>query len=151
MIDDLIQQAAQLMREQAHGYRQLDSATRQLIVALTNGTPALIESLTRANESELLRMRARLVGIVSLLTTFADRRAQASQSTPLNADVRLAFESASNELMEAARTFERVRQRAAALAYSGSTFYTACIETCGVQPMTYRAPYTRRGEAPTWA
>lgn len=151
MPDDFIQHAARLMREQANAYRQLNSATEMLAAALVNGAPALIASVTRAGESDLFKMRSRLVQIVSTLTAFSDQRAQSEQTIPISAEARSTFETASAELMEAARTFERTRRRTASLANNGAGFYAACIESCGVLPTTYRAPYARRGEANTWA
>ena len=59
MLDELIQNAAKLMREQAAAYRRLDSACHQLAAALVSGQPETIESLTRAGEGELLKMRYR--------------------------------------------------------------------------------------------
>ncbi|MGH9901157.1 MAG: hypothetical protein ACRD68_04875 [Pyrinomonadaceae bacterium] len=157
MQTDLIHQAAKLMREQAAAYRQLNAACEQLSGALVRGTPGLIESLVRAGETELLRMRARLVQIMFTLSDFADERAQ--QSSPqssekpaaIPAEARAGFEEASSELLRAARDYQKTNSRAAALATGGSTFANACIEACGAQPVTYRAPYTRRGEAQRWA
>ncbi len=152
MSDELIQRAAKLMREQAAAYRQLDAACAQLGAALVRGEPSVVESLTRAGESELLRMRARLVEVMSALTAFADARASApAESSSIGAEARAMFESASGEMLRAARSFQRTHESASALATSGATFTAACIETCGIQPTTYRAPYARRGEAQTWA
>ena len=139
------------MREQAAAYRQLDAACAQLSAALVRGEPSLIESVTGVGESELLRMRSRLVQIMSALTAFAEARAGAGGGGALSAETRATFESASSEMLRSARSFQRARMNASALATSGATFAAACIETCGVQPTTYRAPYARRGEAQTWA
>lgn len=139
------------MQEQAAAYRRLDSACAQLSAALVRGEPSLIESLTRAGESELLKMRSRLLQLMSALTAFADSRARSQEDVKLAAETREQFESASSELLGAAHDFERTNARAATLANHGSTFVTACIQNCGIQPTTYRAPYARRGEARTWA
>jgi len=151
MSDTLIQQAARLMQEQVAAYQRLDGACVQLSAALVRGEPSIIESLTRAGESEMLKMRSRLLQLMSTLTAFADARATSPESNRLTPETRASFEKASTELMRVAHDFERTRTRAAALANNGSTFTTACIQTCGIQPTTYRAPYARRGEASRWA
>ena len=139
------------MQEQAAAYGRLDSACAQLSAALVRGEPSVVESLTRAGEGELLKMRSRLLQLMSALTAFADARAKSPENSKLSAETRELFESASGELLRAARHFERTSNRAAALANNGASFVTACIQTCGIQPTTYRAPYARRGEARTWA
>ncbi len=139
------------MREQADAYGRLEAACQQLASALVRGEPSVIESLVRAGESEMLRMRSRLVQITLSLTAFADARSQASEPRPVAADARAAFESASKKLFEAARSFQTIQRRAESLARGGSTFATACIEFCGVPPTTYRAPYVRRGGEARWA
>jgi hypothetical protein len=151
MSDTLIQQAARLMEEQAAAYKRLEASCSQLGAALVRGEPSVIESLTRAGESELLRMRSRLLQLMSTLTTFAEARARTPETSRLTAETRSLFESASSELTRIARDFTRTRERASALANNGSTFVTACIQTCGIQPTTYRAPYARRGEGGAWA
>jgi hypothetical protein len=150
MLDDFINQAATLMQEQAGAYRRLDSACGQLAAALVQGSPTAIESATRAGEGELLRMRARLVQLMSALSAFAEARAGAGQNLPISPAARQAFEAASGALLAAANDFQRTSARAAALATSGSSFAAACIEVCGVPPTTYRAPYGRRGDG-RWA
>lgn len=140
------------MREQAAAYRQLEVATGQLSAALVRGAPEAIESLTRAGEGELLRMRSRLLQIMSALTRFADARAaQSNEALKIAPEARREFEEASSELMRAADAFEKTRARASVLATGGASFASACIERCGVPPTTYRAPYSRRGEAGKWA
>lgn len=151
MSDTLIQQVARLMQEQVAAYERLNTACAQLCGALVRGEPSLIESLTRAGESELLRMRSRLLQLMSALTAFSDSRAKSPDDNKLTVETRELFESASNELLRVAHDFEQTRERAAALANNGSTFSTACIQTCGIQPTTYRAPYSRRAEAKAWA
>ena len=69
-------------------------------------------------------------------------------------EARRNFESASAELTRMATEFARTQRRAAALANGGATFSSACIEQCGVQPTTYRAPYAARAagsEVRAWA
>ncbi len=151
MADQLIQQAARLMQEQSAAYARLDAACGQVALALVRGEPGAVESLVREAEGELLKMRSRLVQLMSTLTTFSDLRARAPDGARLSAEGRALFESSSSELLRAARDFERTRQRADALANSASTFVAACIETCGIRPTTYRAPYARRGEVRAWA
>lgn len=155
MFEDLITRAATLMQEQADAYRRLEAACAQLSAAMVRGVPEQIESFSRAGESELLRMRSRLGEIMGTLSAFAEQRAAANEiankpatigeqtPSPLAAEARLAFENASNELLEQAHLFERTHARASALATNGSTFASACIEMCGVLPTTYRAPYAR--------
>lgn len=148
--DQLILEAADLMRQQAEAYGRLDAICLQLVAGLAQNGSTLVEGLVRAGESELLRMRARLVQIMGVLNRFADARASAEGAGPVAPDARAAFETASGELMTAAQAFQRTHARAAALATSGSSFASACIEMCGVPPTTYRAPYARAG-ARRWA
>jgi hypothetical protein len=151
MMDELIQNATRLMREQTVAYQRLTHACEQLSAVLINGEPEAIESLTRVGEGELLKMRSRLVQLMSALSSFADARAGGDGSLALAAETRTGFREASNELLHAAREFQRIRGRAAALATNGATFATSGIERCGVPPITYRAPYARRGEGAGWA
>jgi hypothetical protein len=146
MQDDLIQKVAVLMTEQMEAYGRLESATLQLSAVLTRGEPNSIESLTRAGESELLRMRSRLLEITSALTKFSEMRAGQTEKTSLAPDVREQFEASAKMLLEAARSFQKVAVRASSLAVGGSSFSTACIQMCGVPPTTYRAPVLRYAE-----
>ena len=140
MHDELIQKISDLMTEQASAYTRLESATAQLSAALVRGEPELIESLTRTGESELTRMRSRLLEITSTLTEFAEMRARQDEKKPLEPSVRDAFDSAAKGLLEAARKFQNISNRVANLAINGSSFASACIQNCGVLPSTYRAP-----------
>lgn len=151
MTDTPIRETTRLMEEQALGYAKLDRSCTELCVALIQGEPAAIESMTRRGETDLFPMRARLVRIVQSLTIFAEARALAPETSSLSPETRAAFESASNSLLQAARNFQRTRARAAALTNSGATFATACIEVCGIQPTTYRGPYARNAEVRQWA
>ncbi len=151
MLDKLIQNAAKLMCEQAAAYRRLDSACQQLSVTLVSGQPEAIEALVRAGEAELLKMRVRLVELMTSLATFAERQAGVEGQAALGAETRSAFREASNELLQAARDFQQTQARAAAVANNGASFAAVGIEICGVPPLTYRAPYARSGEARTWA
>lgn len=151
MLDELIHKAAKLMREQAEAYRQLDATCARLAVALVSWSPSEIEALSRAGESEMLRMRSRLVQIVGALSSFSEARAAAPQNSSVSEEARREFESASNDLTSAARQFQRTQERANALAMSGSSFAAACIEMCGVPPTTYSAPGARRGDVRAWA
>lgn len=153
MINDQLHHTAELMREQTAAYRRLDAATAHLAAALVQGTPEVIQSLVSAGEGELLKMRARLARLVGELTQFADARGEshdAAANNPLSKEVRAEFETASDELLLAAQAFERTHHRATSLATIGTAFAGACIETCGVPPTTYRAPYTRLGESQLW-
>ena len=153
MTDDLIYKAASLMEEQVRDYARLEASCERLSTALISGDASSIELMTRAGETELLQMRARLVRIIQALTAFADARAGAAENNPphpLSPEARAKFETASNDLMSAANEFQRTRSRIAALTTSGGTFATACIEFCGLKPTTYQGPYAR-GEARPWA
>src|SRR5260221_7257800 len=143
MQDDLIKKIAGLMAEQSAAYSSLESLTTQLIAALTLCEPNSIESLSRTGENELFRMRSRLLEITSCLTGFAEIRAGQSDPLPLEKDTREQFESSANSLLDAARKFEKLAQRAASLAHGGSSFSAASIQMCGVPPTTYRAPVLR--------
>lgn len=138
------------MQEQAAAYRRLDLACQQLCVALVNGQPDSIETMTRAGEGELLKMRVRLVELMTALSTFADRHASNEGQPALSNETRVAFREASSE-SRAARDFQRTQARAAAVANNGATFTSSCIEMSGLPPLTYRAPYARRGEVKSWA
>lgn len=146
MLNEIVQKIARLMREQAEDYRRLDAATAQLVAALVRGAPETIESLTQTGQSQLLKMRSRLLQIMSALTEFSDARARQTEQHPISAEVRSEFEKASDELMRAARSFEKTSNRAACLAIGGTTFASACIQMCGVPPSTYSMPYSRRSE-----
>lgn len=151
MMDELIQNATRLMQEQTIAYNRLTMACEQLATVLIKGEPEAVESMTRAGEVELLKMRSRLVQLMSALSSFADARAGNDGALALANETKSAFRDASNELLGAARHFQRVRARVAALATNGATFAAAGIERCGVPPITYRAPYARRGEGTGWA
>lgn len=150
MSERLIQRVAELMREQAVTYGRLGSICDRLSSALVRGEVDQIESLTRSGEAELLSLRSRLAQITSALSNFANLR-NGSDRPAIGEEARAAFESASSALMTAAREFQRIQPRAAALAINGVVFAGACIEMCGVKPTTYAGPYVRRGEGRPWA
>lgn len=135
------------MTEQAVAYGRLTSAVTQLSVALVGGKPETIEALTRTGDSELLKMRSRLLQITAQLTNFADARARETEKSPLAAEARQQFETAAKSLLDAARAFEKISGRAANLALGGSSFATTLIQTCGIAPSTYRAPILKYAEA----
>lgn len=147
MHDELIRKVADLMSEQAAAYGRLEAATTLLSVALVGGKPDNIEALARTGESELLKMRSRLLQITAALTNFADSRARETEKSPLDSAAREAFEKAAKSLLEAAKKFERISHRTANLALGGSSFATTLIQTCGIRPSTYRAPFLRYAEA----
>ncbi len=151
MTDTPIRETTKLMEEQARCYAELDLSCSQLCEALIKGDLVAIETMTRNGETELFPMRARLVRIVRALTVFAEARAISPDTSSLSPETRAAFEAASTSLLKAARNFQRTRARAAALTTSGATFATACIEVCGIQPSTYRGPYSRNAEVRPWA
>jgi hypothetical protein len=146
MHDALIQRVAELMTEQTAAYARLESATAQLTGALALNEPQQVESLTRAGESELLRMRSRLVEITSALTKFAEIRASETEKTTLDPQSREEFETAAKHLIDHARKFKKICERASSLANGASSFTSACIQMCGVPPSTYRAPVLRPAE-----
>jgi hypothetical protein len=146
MQDDLIRKIATLMAEQSAAYAGLGSLTGHLISSLTSTDPNKIESLSRAGESELFRMRSRLLEITSLLTQFADLKSGQTEPTPIDTNTREEFEKAANALLEIARQFEKIVGRATSLALSGSSFAAANIQMCGVPPTTYNAPVMRYGK-----
>lgn len=149
MQDDLIRKIATLMAEQSAAYTSLESLTGQLIASLTTCEPNRIESLSRAGETELFRMRSRLLEITSLLTDFADLKAKQTEHTPIDPPTRDEFEKSANALLDVARQFQKTVGRATSLALSGSSFAAANIQQCGVPPTTYAAPVLRysRGAA----
>ena len=147
--DDLLARVSDLMREQQAAYVRLEKLARNLTAQLVNGSPETIQRTIKIGNIELFKMRARLVEMMNTLTAFADaRRNQTStnqtattQPPPLTPEARSDFEAASKKLLEAARSFARLSQQLAALARNGSSFTSANIEFCGIQPSTYRAPY----------
>lgn len=151
MANDLVREAAHLMDEQAGDYEHLEAACALLCEAFVTGEAKAIDTMTRSAEVTLHRMRARLVRIIRSLTAFADARAAMADVNPLSPAVRSEFDTASTKLMAAARRFVSTGARAALLTSSGATFAAACIETCGIQPTTYRQPYARHGEVRGWA
>lgn len=144
MHDEMIRKVAELMSEQSAAYTRLESAAEQLSAALVRGEPAVVDSLTRAGESELMRMRARLLEITSALTKFAESRARETEKTALDATAREAFEAAAKTLLTAAKSFQKAAARGATLALGGSSFASACVQMCGIPPMTYRAPVLKK-------
>ena len=134
------------MTEQTEAYARLESATAQLAAALVRGEITSIESLTKAGESELLRMRSRLLEVTTALTKFAELRAGQTDKTPLATEARENFEAGAKRLLESARRFQTIAGRASSLAVGGSSFASACIQKCGVPASTYRAPVLRYAE-----
>ncbi len=137
------------MAEQSTAYASLGSLTAHLISSLTVCDPNKIESLSRAGESELFRMRSRLLKITSLLTQFADLKAGHTEPTPIDTEIREEFEKSANALLDTARHFEKIVGRATSLALSGSSFAAANIQMCGVPPTTYNAPHLRYSKGAT--
>lgn len=146
MFDEIVLKIARLMREQAEDYRRLDSSTGQLVGALVRGKPETIETVTHIGENQLLKMRSRLLQIMSALSEFSEVRARAADTLPLPSEIRNEFEAASDELIVAAKTFEKTNNKAASLTVGGTTFTSSCIQMCGVPPTTYSVPYSRRAE-----
>jgi len=146
MQNEIIQKVAILMTEQAENYVELKATIEKLSQALIVGEPAKIESLTRNGESELLRMRSRLVEIASSLTRFAESRATEEEKVPLETVVREQFEESAKNLLELAKEFKVLATKAGDLAQAGSSFATACIQTCGLPASTYGAPVLRYAE-----
>lgn len=146
MHDELIRKVAELMHEQTAAYARLESAAEQLSAALVRGEPKTIESLTRAGETELTRMRARLLEITSALTGFAESRARENEKSSLDSAAREQFEAAAKKILEAAKNFQKISNKATNLARGGSSFASACVQMCGVPPTTYRAPVLKYSE-----
>lgn len=149
MQDDLIRKVANLMSEQTSAYSRLESATTQLSAVMMRGEPNLVESLSKAGEKELLKMRSRLLEITSALTEFAELRAAQTERTPLDNSAREQFEMSAKSLLEAAKSYQKTAGRASSLALGGSSFATACIQMCGLPPTTYRAPVLKYTEGAT--
>jgi hypothetical protein len=144
--DDLVQKVAGLMHEQTIAFERLESTAAKLSNALIGGPAAVVETLTQKGESELLRMCARLYQITATLSAFAEARAKVPDKPALETETRQKFESAANDLLTAARSFQKISRRSLVLTQSGTSFASACLETCGVPPITYRAPVLRREE-----
>jgi len=140
MQDELIEKASFLMKAQTEAYAQLESTTERLSNALITGEPVIIENLTREGETDLLCMRSRLAEIASILSEFAQMRVDQSEKVSLKTDIREQFEESAQGLLEVAQNFRDIAFKAANLALGGSSFATACIQTCGLPPTTYRAP-----------
>jgi hypothetical protein len=145
MQDNLIKKIASLMSEQSVAFSKLESLTELLIVALTLCEPERIDSIVRAAEAELFKMRSRLLEITSELSAFSEERASQTESQPLDPDARSNFETAAKQLLERARQFAKTAGRADSLALGGLSFATAHIQSCGLPPSTYRAPVLRSG------
>jgi hypothetical protein len=140
MQEELILKIANLMTEQSAAFTSLESVTNQLIGALVRCDALSIESLSRAGETELRRMRSRLLEITTSLSNFSELNRQENSPKKIGAEVREQFETAANTLIAAAQNYQKINNRSANLALSGSSFATACIQICGVPPTTYRAP-----------
>lgn len=146
MQDDLIRKVANLMSEQSAAYKSLESATTQLSAVMMRGEVSMVETLSKAGEKELLKMRSRLLEITSALTEFAEMRARQAERTPLDTEAREQFENAAKNLLETAKSYQKIAGRASSLALGGSSFATACIQMCGLPPTTYNAPVLRYAE-----
>ena len=110
------------------------------MAALIRCEATSIESLSRAGETELRRMRSRLLEITTSLTSFSELNRRENAPQKIGAEIREQFETAANGLIAAAQSYQQIGNRSATLALSGSSFATACIQICGVPPTTYRAP-----------
>ncbi|NNE65153.1 MAG: hypothetical protein HKN33_01190 [Pyrinomonadaceae bacterium] len=130
------------MREQGEAYENLDAITRKLSTAMVQNDLPSIEKLTKRGESELTRMRSKLLDIMSSLTKFAEQRP--SENEKLDAQTKDAFDQCARDLIEKAREFKRLVDRTANLALAGSSFAAACIQTCGVPPTTYNKPVLKQ-------
>lgn len=146
MQNELIKKVAALMADQTTAYNRLQSAAKQLSAALVQGEPDNIESLSRAGETELMRMRARLLEMISALTEFSEMRAGETEKAPLDKMIREQFDISAKQLLEAAGNFQAVASRCTSLALGGSAFSSACLQICGVPPSTYRAPVLKYAE-----
>lgn len=140
MQEELILKIANLMTEQSAAFKSLESLTTQLISALVRNEPGQIENFARNGEAELRKMRSRLLEITNSLTAFSELNRSENPPSAIGPEVRDTFESAANNLLEAARNYQKICKRTESLAVGGSSFATACIQICGVLPSTYRAP-----------
>ena len=146
MQNTLIQKVAGLMNDQSGAYARLESLTAQLTAMLVRGEPNTIEALSKAGETELMRMRSRLLEITNLLTNFTELREAEAEKTPLETAIRENFDTAAKELLQAALKFKTASKHATSLALGGSSFSGACIQMCGVPPRTYNAPVLKQYE-----
>lgn len=137
------------MTAQTEAYGRLEAVTQKLSGALTQSRPERVESLSKAGEVELTKMRSRLLEITNTLTGFAEARMNGDDSDPLTPEVRDQFDAAAKRLIEAARRFEVLASKANNLAVGGTSFAVACIQTCGIPPTTYAAPVIRYTEGAT--
>lgn len=140
--DNILASVSNFMNEQAEAYSVLDSATRKLSNALVQSDLPLIDKYTREGESELTRMRSRMLEIMSALTQFAEQRAADAQK--LDPQIKEQFEQCAKQLIEKARDFKSLADKTANLALAGSSFASACIQVCGVPPTTYNKPVLNR-------
>lgn len=150
MSEELILEATTLMQEQTEAYERLSKTCGNLAAALINSTPDVIGAIVRTGEIELLNMRSRLLRMMSALATFADARAASIETPALSPNTRQAFSQASSALQKAASEFQQAGARTSALAVNGEILSAVCMELCGIQPTTYRAPYVRQGEGKSW-
>ncbi len=134
------------MGEQTSAYIRLQLTADQLGTALVKGETDTIDSLSRSGETELMRMRARLLEIISALTEFSEMRADDPEKLPLEKFIREQFDTAAKQLIDAARSFQTVATKCASLALGGSAFSSACIQVCGISPTTYGAPVLKYAE-----
>lgn len=140
MQEELILKIANLMTEQSAAFKSLELLTNQLIGALVRNEPPQIENIARSGESELRKMRSRLLEITNSLTAFSELNKSDNPPSAIGPEIRDAFETAANNLLEAARNYQKISKRTESLAVGGSSFATACIQICGVLPSTYSAP-----------
>lgn len=146
MHTDLVRHIASLLAQQKSAYESLHSLMEHLSTALMRGEPTVIESLTRAGETELFRMRARLLEITTTLSEFGRIKSAGGEPMALDAETRESFEAAAEDLIASAQKFELITRRAKALAIGGSSFAAASIQMCGVPPSTYKAPVLRHAQ-----
>ncbi|MEZ5306535.1 MAG: hypothetical protein R2684_05240 [Pyrinomonadaceae bacterium] len=146
----ILKQVSKLMDDQKAAYDVLQAATKDLSVALVQGDLASIESHRRRGETELTRMRARLVEVMTALTRFAERTA--GEQEKLEADIKTEFEVSAKALIVQAKEYQRMAKQAANLAVGGSSFAAACITNAGVPASTYNKPILKKAGADNqWA
>ena len=134
------------MGEQTSAYSRLESATAQLSTVMMQGEPAAVETLSKAGEKELLKMRSRLLEITSALTEFAELRGRQTEKEPLNPEAREQFENSAKSLLAAAKSYQRTAGRASSLALGGASFAKPCIQKCRLPPTTYKAAVLKYAE-----
>lgn len=143
-MEKLIIRATELMQEIKQNYQKLSSVCEQLITAFINGRAESIEILTRIGQVELLGIRAKLSQLTWVLSNFTNQRDNISEPGLLSIKEKSAFELASKELIIETKIFQKTCEKTSSLAVNGIAFATVYLQAYGIEPTTYRAPYSKR-------